>query len=166
MHAGVRAWLQAGLRPRLRAATALDLAGLFGVALAAAPALAVDKPAQAGKKDKAGKGKGKPSGVSVSVSFSAEQRSAVQAWYVETYGRGNYPPALAKKNNGCLPPGQAKKRYLVGQPCPPASAKAGFGGAVRPPRPEGYLYVTLDGDLLKLAAGTLLVGDAIDGLLH
>jgi hypothetical protein len=32
--------------------------------------------------------------------------------------------------------------------------------------PEGYLYVTLDGDLLKLAVGTLLVVDAIDGLLN
>ena len=25
------------------------------------------------------------------------------------------PPGLAKKNNGCLPPGQARKRYQVGQ---------------------------------------------------
>ena len=25
------------------------------------------------------------------------------------------PPGLAKKNNGCLPPGQARKRYNVGQ---------------------------------------------------
>jgi hypothetical protein len=31
--------------------------------------------------------------------------------------------------------------------------------------PEGCLYVTLAGDLLKLAVGTLLVADAIDGLL-
>ena len=29
--------------------------------------------------------------------------------------RGNCPPGLAKKNNGCLPPGQAKKLYNVGQ---------------------------------------------------
>ena len=28
---------------------------------------------------------------------------------------GSCPPGLAKKNNGCLPPGQAKKRYDVGQ---------------------------------------------------
>jgi hypothetical protein len=31
---------------------------------------------------------------------------------------GNCPPGLAKKNNGCLPPGQAKKRYVVGQRLP------------------------------------------------
>jgi hypothetical protein len=29
--------------------------------------------------------------------------------------RGNCPPGLAKKQNGCLPPGQAKKLYNVGQ---------------------------------------------------
>lgn len=29
--------------------------------------------------------------------------------------RGNCPPGLAKKNNGCTPPGQAKKQYEVGQ---------------------------------------------------
>ena len=28
---------------------------------------------------------------------------------------GRCPPGLAKKNNGCLPPGQAKKLYNVGQ---------------------------------------------------
>ena len=29
--------------------------------------------------------------------------------------RGACPPGLARKNNGCLPPGQAKKLYNVGQ---------------------------------------------------
>ena len=29
--------------------------------------------------------------------------------------RGDCPPGLAKKNNGCSPPGQAKKQYDVGQ---------------------------------------------------
>ncbi|MGN6156030.1 MAG: hypothetical protein ACTHN4_09895 [Sphingomicrobium sp.] len=31
------------------------------------------------------------------------------------YDARNCPPGLAKKNNGCLPPGIAKKRYEVGQ---------------------------------------------------
>ena len=34
------------------------------------------------------------------------------------YGAGGCPPGLAKKNNGCLPPGQAKKLYNVGQRLP------------------------------------------------
>lgn len=34
------------------------------------------------------------------------------------YGAGGCPPGLAKKHNGCLPPGQAKKLYNVGQRLP------------------------------------------------
>ena len=34
------------------------------------------------------------------------------------YGVGGCPPGLAKKNNGCRPPGQAKKQYAVGQRLP------------------------------------------------
>ena len=84
-----------------------------GVALALAGA-----PAGAEKKPKPPKGQ-KAGGVSVSLTFTAEQRSAARGWYETTYGRGNCPPGLAKKQNGCLPPGQAKKRYAVGQPLPP-----------------------------------------------
>lgn len=38
-----------------------------------------------------------------------------QGW--GTYGAwgNNCPPGLRKKNNGCLPPGQARKRYNTGQ---------------------------------------------------
>jgi len=107
--------------------------------------------------------------VPVTVTFTTDQRGAAQGWYAETYGKGNCPPGLAKKNNGCLPPGQAKKRYAVGQPLPP-------GVETRPPAAEirvrigdpseGYLYVMVDGDLLKLAVGTMLVIDAIDGLVN
>ena len=34
------------------------------------------------------------------------------------YGVGGCPPGLAKKNNGCMPPGQAKKLYNIGQRWP------------------------------------------------
>ena len=34
------------------------------------------------------------------------------------YGVGGCPPGLAKKNNGCRPPGQAKKLYNIGQRYP------------------------------------------------
>ena len=42
------------------------------------------------------------------------------------YGVGGCPPGLAKKNNGCLPPGQAKKLYNAGQRYPYA-AQSLFG---------------------------------------
>jgi hypothetical protein len=139
---------------------------VVGVLVAASmPALAGDKDKHKGRKDEKSGG---PS-VAVSVAFSSEQRRAVEAWFVETHGRGGCPPGLAKKDNGCLPPGQAKKRYAVGRPlprdldthAPSAEIRARIGEP-----PEGYLYVMVDGDLLKLAAGTRLVVDAIDGLVH
>ena len=34
------------------------------------------------------------------------------------YGVGGCPPGLAKKHNGCMPPGQARKLYRVGQRFP------------------------------------------------
>jgi hypothetical protein len=36
------------------------------------------------------------------------------------YGLGGCPHGLAKKHNGCMPPGQAKKLYRVGQRFPQA----------------------------------------------
>lgn len=121
------------------------------------------------KEKKEHPGKGKKAGTSLTITFTTEQRSAAHGWYVETYGRGNCPPGLAKKNNGCLPPGQAKKRYVVGKPLDPGvryqPLPAELSVRIGKP-PDGYLYMTLDGDLLKLAVGTLLVVDAIDGLLN
>ena len=40
-------------------------------------------------------------------------RGGSRLWALDA--RGNCPPGLAKKRNGCLPPGQAKKLYNVGQ---------------------------------------------------
>ncbi len=143
---------------RVRSVVALGLA----VLLAGAPG------ALAEKKAKPPKGK-KAESVSVTVTFTTQQRDAARGWYAEKYGKGNCPPGLAKKGNGCLPPGQAKKRYAVGQPLPPGIVYGPVPSelSVRIGRPpEGYLYVSLDGDLLKLAVGTLLVVDAIDGLVN
>lgn len=154
--------------------------GLVIACVLAAPAMA-----SAEKKDKPKQGKGSPHAqggeesaasaqgggatVSLTVAFTTGQREAAHGWYVESYGRGHCPPGLAKKNNGCLPPGQAKKRYTVGHPLPaevrwsppPPSLATRLG-----PPPSGYLYVSLDGDLLKLAVGTMLVVDAIQGLVN
>jgi hypothetical protein len=102
----------------------------------------------------------------LTVTFTTDQR--LFKCYSETYGKNNCPPGLAKKNNGCRHPTE-KKRYAVGQPLAPGVTykpiPAELSVRIGHP-PEGYLYVTLDGDLLKLAVGTLLVVDAIDGLLN
>ena len=131
------------------------------VLLASAPVFA-DKPAKAKGKSKA------QSGADSVVTFTTGQRDKAQAYFVEQHGRGGCPPGLAKKNNGCLPPGQAKKRYTVGSALPrgiptaPISAELSI--RIGAP-PAGYTYVIVDGDLLKLAVGTLLVVDAIAGLV-
>ena len=144
----------------------------FALVLALSLAVSVPLSAQGkgkGKGQSKGDEKGKASDAHVTVVFNDTQRSAVHTYFVNTYGRGNCPPGLAKKNNGCLPPGQAKKRYVVGQPLPkgivvvdlPAVLSTRIGVA-----PAGYRYGIVDGDLVKLAIGTMLVVDAIDGLVR
>ena len=101
--------------------------------------------------------------------FNTDERGRVQVFFVETHGRGKCPPGLAKKNNGCLPPGQAKKRYVVGRPLHPTIRFEPVPREVEiriGPAPTGYQYGIVDGDLVKLALGTLLVVDAINGFVN
>jgi len=99
--------------------------------------------------------------------FSERERRAVQAYFAETHRARGCPPGLAKKRNGCQPPGLVKKRYATGRPLPagvevlplPRELEIRIG---RPPR--GYRYGMLDGDVVKLVVGSLLVIDAIHGL--
>ena len=103
------------------------------------------------------------------VVFSDTQREDARLYFVKEHGRGNCPPGLAKKRNGCLPPGQAKKRYAVGRSLPqgivvqnlPVELSVRIGSD-----PPGYRYGIVDGDLVKLAVGTMLVVDAIEGLVR
>jgi len=81
-------------------------------------------------------------------------------------GRGNAPPGLAKKHNGCMPPGQAKK-WVLGKPLPagvvyyslPRKILVELG-----PPPPNHKYVRVAQDILLLATGTGMVVDAIDNL--
>jgi len=132
-------------------------------------------PALAGKPDHAEKhcpkehdqGDGNGGGFSLDVVFSTGQRGVIHGYQVDRYGRGHCPPGLAKKNNGCLPPGQAKKRYVIGRPLPSGVEILDLPGDLSlrigvPPR--GYRYGVIDGDVVKLAVGTLLIVDAVSGL--
>jgi hypothetical protein len=76
--------------------------------LAGITAFAFAGPALANPGNGKGKGKGKGNDV---VKVHGEHGHV-------GYGTGGCPPGLAKKNNGCLPPGQAKKLYNVGQRWP------------------------------------------------
>jgi len=125
--------------------------------------LIAPQAALAGRKGK------KQSGTDVVVEFAPDTRDTVRVYFDESYGRGKCPPGLAKKNNGCLPPGQAKKRYVVGRPIPPEvivlAVPAELSVRIGPP-PHGYRYGIVDGDIVKLAVGTALVVDAIQGLVE
>ncbi len=115
-----------------------------------------------------GKAKVKGDDGVVTIHFSSAERDRVRVFFVERHGKGKCPPGLAKKGNGCLPPGQAKKRYVIGRALSPSVHIEPLSAELRiriGDPPPGYRYGIVDGDLVKLAVGTLLVVDAIDGLV-
>lgn len=98
--------------------------------------------------------------------FQPQQQVMVRDYYAEHYRGRPCPPGLAKKNNGCMPPGHAKK-WRVGNPLPreviyysvPAPLVVQLGAP-----PAGHRYVRVAGDILLLAIGTGMVVDAIQDL--
>lgn len=87
------------------------------------------------------------------------------------YGHGGCPPGLAKKNNGCMPPGQARKlargqrwissygsRYSYGQI--PYSVRRQYDLNPR------YNYYYDNGYLYQVDPRTLLVQQVISALLR
>jgi len=98
--------------------------------------------------------------------FQDQHRTVVREYYTEQFRGGRCPPGLAKKNNGCMPPGQAKK-WQVGRPLArnvvyysvpqPLVVQIGLP-------PAGYRYVRVASDILMIAIGTGIVVDAIQDL--
>jgi Ni/Co efflux regulator RcnB len=90
----------------------------------------------------------------------------VRQYYSEDYRSGRCPPGLAKKHNGCMPPGQAKK-WHIGQPL---TRDVVYYTVPQPlliqlsPAPSGYRYVRVDSDILLMAIGTRMIIDAIQNL--
>ena len=95
--------------------------------------------------------------------FADQHRVYVREYYGHEYSRGSCPPGLAKKNNGCMPPGQAKK-WQTGRPLPrdvvfyelPPQLVVKIGAP-----PAGHRYVRVAADVLLIAVGTGIVIDAI-----
>ncbi len=155
------------------------LACLIAGILAAGPVLA-DQPAWAGsgnkqekndKRDARDRGKSQDDdrdrqGKKGGGHFADEHRGMVREYYGEQFRTGNCPPGLAKKHNGCMPPGQAKK-WQVGRPLPrdviyydlPQTLIVQLG---RPP--SGHRYVRVAANILLIAVGTGMVVDAIQDL--
>lgn len=98
--------------------------------------------------------------------FSDSHRHIVYDYYRPRFRAGNCPPGLAKKNNGCLPPGQAKK-WALGHPLPKDLRYYALPRDLwvrLPAPPPDYRYVRVDSDILLIAIGTSLVVDAIEGI--
>ena|SRR5688572_7558749 len=88
------------------------------------------------------------------------------------YGTGGCPPGLAKKNNGCLPPGQAKKLYNTGQRWPgnyghawnynqiPYDLRSRYGFD-----PDDRYYYG-DGYLYRVDPTTMLISQVVNAILR
>lgn len=98
--------------------------------------------------------------------FHDHDRVVVREYFVHEFHDGHCPPGLAKKHNGCRPPGHARA-WAVGRPLPrdvvvydlPPSVVIELG---TPPR--GYRYVRVASDILMIAVGSSMVVDAIEDL--
>lgn len=166
--------------------TKCALALLVGAILTAGPVMA-DKPSQAGggkggknqhsdrsddrkgnsRNDDDGSRRDRDGGSGAKQGhFENRQQVIVREYYVTQYRTGRCPPGLAKKNNGCMPPGQAKK-WKVGQHLPrdviyytvPPALVVQIGQP-----PSGHRYVRVASDILMIAIGTGMVVDAIQDL--
>jgi Ni/Co efflux regulator RcnB len=96
--------------------------------------------------------------------FTDRHREEARRYYVEHYGgRKGCPPGLAKKNNGCLPPGQARK-WAVGQPVPRDVVVYTVPQpvlTVLPPAPVGYRYERLGADIVMVRISGNVVVDVM-----
>ncbi|MGJ8670331.1 MAG: hypothetical protein ACSHXK_12635 [Oceanococcus sp.] len=98
--------------------------------------------------------------------FDSERQATIKKHYSQSRSSKGCPPGLAKKNNGCQPPGQAKK-WQRGQPLPsdvvyhdlPSTLLHELGRT-----PEGQKIVRVGTDLLLISIGTGMVIDALEDL--
>ena len=95
--------------------------------------------------------------------FNDSHRRYARDWYGQQVRTGHCPPGLAKKHNGCMPPGQARK-WAVGRPLP---AGVAYYAVPQPilvqlgPPPSGYRYGRVANDIVLMPVGSRLVVDAI-----
>ncbi|MBT9613769.1 MAG: hypothetical protein IV108_10960 [Burkholderiales bacterium] len=98
--------------------------------------------------------------------FEDRHHVVVRDYYQEQFRHGRCPPGLAKKHNGCMPPGQAKK-WSIGHRLPRDVIYYDVPDAliVQIGRPSaGHRYVRVATDILLIAVGSGMVIDAIEDL--
>ena len=153
---------------------------VFGLALAvAATSLVSIEPAWAdppggfkhkgkGQSGDRGRDRDDDRGTSVTINFNFRDhdRVAIRDYFGGYVQSGRCPPGLAKKHNGCMPPGQAKK-WAIGRPLPRDviyyALPPDLVVMIAAP-PSGYRYVRVGADVLMIAVGTGMVAAAIEDL--
>jgi Ni/Co efflux regulator RcnB len=97
------------------------------------------------------------------MSIIYHDRVIIEDYLEQHPGRKHCPPGLAKKHNGCLPPGQAKK-YRIGERLPRDISWAPLPEQllVRLNPPRGYKYIQVDKDVLLIGEATKKVIDAVE----
>lgn len=101
-----------------------------------------------------------------SYRFHGDQRVVIRDYYTTQFRSGRCPPGLARKHNGCVPPGH-ERVWVVGRPLPreviyyelPSSLVIRLGQP-----PAHHRYVRIGADILLIAIGTGMVVDAIEDL--
>ncbi len=121
-----------------------------------------------GNDDRHGRDDRRPDDKRGDYHFGDRDRTIIRDYYGGEVRSGHCPPGLAKKGNGCMPPGQAKK-WVRGQPLPRDIVYYELPRdlIVRlPPPPSGHRYVRVAGDVLLIAIGSSMVVDAIQDILQ
>jgi len=102
----------------------------------------------------------------VELRFGDEDRHFIHDYYSDQWRAGRCPPGLAKKHNGCLPPGQARL-WRMGYPLPADLRRYPLPPEVLirlPMPPAGHEFVRVASDILLIAVGSGMVVDAIQDL--
>jgi Ni/Co efflux regulator RcnB len=96
--------------------------------------------------------------------FNQDRKVLIRNYYSKSRKSGNCPPGLAKKNNGCQPPGQIKK-WRKGELLPRDVAYYDLPGALIDElgrTPDGEKLVQVGTDLLLISIATGMVVDAFN----
>lgn len=95
--------------------------------------------------------------------FQDNHRMAARDYYDRNYRGSRCPPGLAKKNNGCVPPGLARK-WQQGHSLP---RNVTYYSVPQPlvlqlgQPPAGYQYVRVSSDILLMELATRIIVDSI-----
>lgn len=101
------------------------------------------------------------------VRFHDDMRVRVDVYYDSQFRRGRCPPGLARKHNGCMPPGHVVRQWERGRPLPRNVVYAPLPRDLvvqLPPPPLHHEYVRVASDVLLIATGTAMVIDAIEDI--